>query len=154
MREKVSRAARTWCSGCPPFPGAATGGPGAACPALQTRTILSASPPCAGGRVAAEERWDAVSNTEIMLECSDNRIMFIKATYCEDSVEAVERILLDHVAEQQGGDEAHALTVAHLRVQRSIPGEHAPQRHLPRAAVLVEHLVHREGAVDIAPYLQ
>ena len=68
-------------------------------------------------------------------------------------MEAVEGVFFYHIGQQQGGDKAHSLAVPHLGVQRRVPQQHLPQRGLALPAVLVEQLVLRKCAVNIAANL-
>lgn len=104
-------------------------------------------------------------------------------TYREHSVEAIEGIFFDHIAQQHRSDKTHALcssvtinhqsckstrvgtltlqirsslylTVPDFGVQGRVPHQHSAQRSLSWPAVLVEHLVRGERAVNVAPNLR
>lgn len=68
----------------------------------------------------------------------------------EDRHEEPEGVLLAHVQQEQAGDEAHALDVAHLAVVHRVGFEHVVQLPLPEAVALVVVYMIRERAGDVS----
>ena len=64
-----------------------------------------------------------------------------------EEAEQVEGLLFGHVHEEDGGDEAHALAVAHVVVYDGVRPQHVVQRQLPQAVLLREVRVSGERAV-------